>query len=131
MGDFMKNDEYYMNLALKEAKKAYIKGEIPIGAVVVKNGKIISRGYNLKESKKNNANKNSQDLWEVCSSVENSPEYLSVVSSVDKEALELVKDKVGKRGYINYFNAEKKRILKEKYNIDWIPIEELLGIYID
>ena len=49
----MKNDEYYMNLALKEAEKAYIKGEIPIGAVIVKNGKIISRGYNLKESKNN------------------------------------------------------------------------------
>ena len=42
-----------MNLALKEAKKAYIKGEIPIGAVIVKNGKVISRGYNLKESKNN------------------------------------------------------------------------------
>lgn len=42
-----------MNLALKEAEKAYIKGEIPIGAVIVKNGKIISRGYNLKESKNN------------------------------------------------------------------------------
>lgn len=51
VGDFVKNDEYYMNLALKEAKKAYLKGEIPIGAVIVKNGKIISRGHNLKESK--------------------------------------------------------------------------------
>lgn len=49
----MKNDEYYMNIALKEAKKAYLKGEIPIGAVIVKNNKIIARGYNLKESKKN------------------------------------------------------------------------------
>lgn len=49
----MKNDEYYMNIALKEAKKAYLKDEIPIGAVIVKNNKIIARGYNLKESKKN------------------------------------------------------------------------------
>lgn len=48
----MKNDVYFMNLALKEAKKAYKKGEIPIGAVVVKNGKIISKAHNLKESKK-------------------------------------------------------------------------------
>lgn len=53
MGDFMKNDEYYMTLALKEAKKAYFKGEIPIGAVVVKNAKVISKGHNLKESKNN------------------------------------------------------------------------------
>ena len=40
-----------MELALKEAKKAYKKGEIPIGAVIVKNNKIISRAHNLKESK--------------------------------------------------------------------------------
>lgn len=52
VGDNM-NDEYFMNIALKEAKKAYDKGEIPIGAVVVKNNKIISRGYNLKELKCN------------------------------------------------------------------------------
>jgi len=48
----MKNDEYYMIFALKEAKKAYRKGEIPIGAVVVKNDKIIAKAHNLKESKK-------------------------------------------------------------------------------
>ena len=53
VGDNMKNDEYYMNIALKEAKKAFDKGEIPIGAVVVQNGKIISKGHNLKESRFN------------------------------------------------------------------------------
>ena len=53
VGDFVKNDEYYMNLALKEAKKAYVKGEIPIGAIIIKNGKIIARGHNLKETKNN------------------------------------------------------------------------------
>jgi len=52
VGDNMKNDEYYMIFALKEAKKAYRKGEIPIGAVVVKNDKIIAKAHNLKESKK-------------------------------------------------------------------------------
>ena len=49
----MKNDEYFMKIALKEAKKAYLKGEIPIGAVVVKDEIVISKGYNLKEAKKN------------------------------------------------------------------------------
>lgn len=39
-----------MNIALKEANKAYRKGEIPIGAVIVKNGKIIAKAHNLKES---------------------------------------------------------------------------------
>jgi len=40
-----------MNLALKEAKKAYKKLEVPIGAVIVKDGKIIARAHNLREKK--------------------------------------------------------------------------------
>ena len=46
-------NEKYMRLALKEAKKAYKRGETPIGAVIVRNGEIISRGYNKRETKKN------------------------------------------------------------------------------
>lgn len=45
--------EFFMKEALKEAKKAYKKEEIPVGAVIVKNGQIIGRGHNLKETKKN------------------------------------------------------------------------------
>jgi len=37
--------------ALKEAKKAYKKLEVPVGAVIVKNGEIIGKGHNLKETK--------------------------------------------------------------------------------
>ena len=40
-----------MKQALKEAEKAYQKLEIPVGAVIVKDGKIIARGYNQKEEK--------------------------------------------------------------------------------
>ena len=43
--------EYYMKMALKEAKKAYDLEEVPIGAVIVKDDKIIARAYNLKETK--------------------------------------------------------------------------------
>lgn len=53
VGDNMKNDIYYMNLALKEAKKALLTDDVPIGAVVVRNGKIVSRGHNTKNSKNN------------------------------------------------------------------------------
>jgi tRNA(adenine34) deaminase len=42
----------YMKEALKEAKKAYLLGEVPIGAVIVHNDKIISRGHNRKETTK-------------------------------------------------------------------------------
>ena len=38
----------YMMIAYKEAKKANKKNEIPVGAVIVKNGKIISKAYNKK-----------------------------------------------------------------------------------
>ena len=44
-------EEYFMKQALKEAQKAYNKMEVPVGAIIVKNGKIISRGYNQKETK--------------------------------------------------------------------------------
>jgi len=40
-----------MKEALKEAKKAYEKDEIPVGAVIVKDGKIIARAHNLREKK--------------------------------------------------------------------------------
>ena len=43
--------EYYMEQALKEAEKAYKKLEVPVGAVIVKDGKIIARGHNQKETK--------------------------------------------------------------------------------
>lgn len=47
----MDNKEKFMKEALKEAKKAYEKLEVPVGAVIVKDGKIIARAHNLKETK--------------------------------------------------------------------------------
>lgn len=42
-----------MKEALKEARKAHEKLEVPVGAVIVKNDKVIARAYNLRESKNN------------------------------------------------------------------------------
>ncbi|RYD77717.1 MAG: nucleoside deaminase [Sphingobacteriales bacterium] len=42
-------DEYYMQLALKEAKKAFEKEEVPIGAIVVMQDKIIAKAHNQVE----------------------------------------------------------------------------------
>ncbi len=47
----MTHDEKFMKIALDCAKKALDKGEVPIGAVVVKNGEVISKGYNLREKR--------------------------------------------------------------------------------
>lgn len=46
-------DEKFMLEALKEALKASKKGDVPIGAVIVSNNKIIAKGHNKKEYKKN------------------------------------------------------------------------------
>lgn len=43
-------DEKYMAAALQEARRAWMLNEVPIGAVVVKDGEIIGRGFNLRES---------------------------------------------------------------------------------
>lgn len=43
------NDEYFMQQALKEAQKAFDDDEVPVGAVVVINKKVIARGYNQVE----------------------------------------------------------------------------------
>lgn len=48
--------ENFMNLALLQAKKAERKKEIPIGAVIVKNGKVISKAYNNREKSQNAIN---------------------------------------------------------------------------
>lgn len=52
----MEEKEFFMNEAIKEAKKAYKKLEIPVGAVIVKDGKIIARAHNIKETKKDTTN---------------------------------------------------------------------------
>ena len=47
----MEQKEHYMKQALKEAEKAYKKLEVPVGAVIVKDGKIIARAHNQKETR--------------------------------------------------------------------------------
>ncbi|WP_302673511.1 nucleoside deaminase [uncultured Clostridium sp.] len=42
----------FMDLALSEAQKAYDLGEVPVGTVIVKDGEVIAKAYNMKETKK-------------------------------------------------------------------------------
>ena len=50
------NKEKFMKEALKQAKKAYDKLEVPVGAIIVKDGKIIAKAYNQKECKNDTTN---------------------------------------------------------------------------
>ena len=45
--------KFFMNKALEQAKKAYKKNEVPVGAIVVRNDKIIASAFNLREKKQN------------------------------------------------------------------------------
>lgn len=49
----MTQDEKYMREAIRQAKKAYALGEVPIGCVIVYQDKIIGRGYNRRNTDKN------------------------------------------------------------------------------
>ena len=53
MPDIKSIHEKYMRAALKQAKKAYALGEVPIGCVIVHEGRIIGRGYNRRNTDKN------------------------------------------------------------------------------
>ncbi len=44
------NDEFYMRIAIDEAKRAISKGEVPVGAVIVKENEVIGKGHNLVET---------------------------------------------------------------------------------
>jgi len=47
-----KTDEYYLNLALKQAKKAKQLRRVPIGAVIVKKSKVVAQAHNQKDDLK-------------------------------------------------------------------------------
>ena len=49
---FSSEDIHYMNLAIKQAKKAALLDEVPIGCIIVYDGKIIGRGYNRRNTDK-------------------------------------------------------------------------------
>ena len=49
----LNTDEKYMKLAIKQAQKAFDLGEVPIGCVIVYEGKVIGRGYNRRNTDKN------------------------------------------------------------------------------
>lgn len=52
-------DNYYMDLAIKQAKKALKLNEVPVGAIIVKDNKIISQAHNKKE-KSNDVTKHAE-----------------------------------------------------------------------
>src|SRR3989338_8522156 len=50
-GQLNHKNEHYMHLALKEAEAAFVKGEITVGAVLVKGNTVLAKAHNTKETK--------------------------------------------------------------------------------
>lgn len=62
----------FMELALEEAIKGKVKGEIPVGVVIVKNGEVIARAHNLKETlKRPTAHAEILAIEEACKKIDN------------------------------------------------------------
>jgi tRNA(adenine34) deaminase len=49
MSEICERDAYFMGLAVAEAVVAFERGEVPVGAVLVKDGEVLKRGHNLRE----------------------------------------------------------------------------------
>ena len=62
----------YIEQALEEAQKAYEKGEVPVGAVIVLNGEIIARAHNLKETQRDvSAHAETLAIRQACEALNN------------------------------------------------------------
>lgn len=46
----MFTDDYFMNIALKQAQEAFDKDEVPVGAIIVSNNKILAKAHNMTET---------------------------------------------------------------------------------
>lgn len=132
------NEEKYIKLAIKEAKKAYKYGDIPVGCIIVKNNKIISKAYNKKEKNQiatyhaeilaiNKACKklktwhldeciliSTMEPCEMCTG--------AIIQSRIKNIIYLVSNE-------NFGNIEKNQIFKnKKYKIKKIYNEEIINL---
>lgn len=58
----LSEDEKYMREAVRQAKKAYALGEVPIGCVIVHDQKIIGRGYNRRNTDKSTLSHSDDDM---------------------------------------------------------------------
>lgn len=132
------NEEKYIKSAIKEAKKAYKYGDIPVGCIIIKNNKIISKAYNKKEKNQiatyhaeilaiNKACKklktwhldeciliSTMEPCEMCTG--------AIIQSRIKNIIYLVSNE-------NFGNIEKNQIFKnKKYKIKKIYNEEIINL---
>ena len=84
--DEIKLKNKFMKEALREAQKAYDKNEIPVGAVIVKDNKIIARAHNIKEEKDSTFEKYMNDDF-------NTPNVITLLLSLVKDLNQEIRNK--------------------------------------
>ena len=87
-------DRFFMQMALREAEKAFDEGEIPIGCVIVKDGAVIGKGHNQIEMLKDEENEAYENLPE---SLQDSEKGERMQYSIDalEEAYDQIDEAVG------------------------------------
>lgn len=125
----------FINLAINEGKKAYDKGEVPVGAVIVLDGKVIGRGHNLKETLKNPlAHAELIAIKDACKSLGdwrlNGAEIYVTLEPCPMCASAIIQSRISKL-YIGTFNKDmgacgsvvdiiNNRYLNTSLNVEWL-----------
>ena len=123
--------DFFMKLALKSARKAFQKKEVPVGAVLVKNNTVISQAYNLKESrndpighaeilaiKKASQKLNSWRLEDCQLYVSLEPCLMCIGAIIQSRISELIYAcSDPKMGFSSYYQLDKKTSWKHKIKI--------------
>lgn len=136
----------YIDLAIDEGKKALKIGEIPVGAVIVKDDKIIGRGYNLKENKKSIiGHAEIMAIEEACNTIGdwrlNGAEMYVTLEPCPMCASAIIQSRISKL-YIGTFNKDmgacgsviditNNRYLNSYLNIKWLYNEECSKLITD
>lgn len=136
----------YIDLAINEGKKALKIGEIPVGAVIVKDDKIIGRGYNLKENKKSViGHAEIMAIEEACNTIGdwrlNGAEMYVTLEPCPMCASAIIQSRISKL-HIGTFNKDmgacgsvvditNNRYLNSHININWLYNEECSKLITD
>ncbi|AAC07025.1 nucleoside deaminase [Aquifex aeolicus] len=131
--------EYFLKVALREAKRAFEKGEVPVGAIIVKEGEIISKAHNsVEELKDPTAHAEMLAIKEACRRLNTKYlegcelyvtlepcimcSYALVLSRIEKVIFSALDKKHG--GVVSVFNILDEPTLNHRVKWEYYPLEE-------
>jgi len=135
--------ERFLRLALEEARKAFKKGEVPVGAIIVKGGEVISKAHNrIEELKDPTAHAEVLAIREACKTLNTKflegcelyvtlepcvmCSYALVLARVEKVIFSALDKKHG--GVVSIFNILDEPTLNHRVKWEYYPLEEASGL---